>query len=1459
MPIVEDIHNLTPLQRGMLYHQLAAPHSGAYVLQQTFSVAGVLPPDAVRDALAVVAQRHDVLRTAFTVPRSSGTPRQVLLAGRVPGFAVIEAGEPELAAIEARDVAAGFDLERDPLFRVTYVRHAPAAGALIVTAHHIILDGWSLPIIIGDFVAACSALLRGESPDALAAAARAQCAAALRYRDYLRWRDTQDTTADLAYWRGLLAGYEAPLGVPAVYPPEPGAGGVAVARTSLDEDETARLTAAAASCGVTVATVLAATWGLVLQRYHDVDDAVFGTVVSGRDVPLVGVERVPGLFINTLPVRVRTAPDMTVRALLADQQTQSLDTGRHALAALSDIQAPWGKAGVFETVFAFENYFAGDAPPVPLPGVELTLRQGREQTTYPVSIRCSADRAIRADALYDPARYGRDDMELLLRRYRLALGGIAPGLDGPVAALPMVDEAERVHILSDLCGEVTPPSGRTAVEVFADIVRERPDAVALRRGDETVTYAELDVRSNRLARTLQGRGVGPGRFVAVWGVRTPVWVTAMLATMKAGGAYLPIDLKTPGERARFMLEDSGAVLVLVCGPETPPDVGEWPTLDVRDDLVLDPDGSPPALAAGPEDVAYCIYTSGTTGQPKGVLIEHHSLVNLGVFMGDLIGKTARVLQFGGCAFDVSIMETFGPLLNGAEVVLVDQDVILDVDRFAAYVARQGITWMVLPPPYYRQSRLGPVPALATGGTASTPEIVERAARQGAYMNVYGPTEITVISHAWGYPGGPVPDPVPIGKPLRGDQGYVLWGPELRLAGIGMAGELCVGGAGVARGYLNRDDLTAERFVPNPHRPGRLYRTGDMVRLAPDGNVVYLGRRDGQVKVRGFRIELADIEAALRALPGVTDAVVSARPDPAGDLALYAYVTGEEPLDLSRVRAGCAHALPPHMVPSRIRQIEAIPLNVADKPDLSALPDIEAPAARAVKPPRDGLEAAARDIVAEALGTGVLGVDEDFFEAGGDSMKAMAIAARLAGVGLHVTVADIFSRRTVEAIVAGARAAEAAPPAALSAAAGDAPADVEAAWEALRPGLDAQARPSALGPARPLTCAQAASARLGVLGSLGQVEVAAAYEPGRFASAWRALLAGARALATAITLDGEGAWCDVADADVDAPVLDLVGVRPDEQARALRVLSGRAAAAYARPEAYRGTFLAAHRVFAARTAADRFVVVMPVSHLVYDAFSNELLARRLRAAYADPSVVARPGARMEDFDTVMRQGPDVGDDDLVAALRLEEFAGALRERPGWPADAYANLTVPLENVRPGALPGVAEAVVAAALRFTAPTGPLPLLVVNAARSYTGISAADTIGEFIDLVPLLWRPGESFGDVRARVMAYVRAHRVNTAALLGDPELARRFPRASALLAESLPLERLSVQAVNLLLLYAPEPYAPEAPPDLAADAQNAHLFCNVAATPRGITLEGVRCPPGSEAALLAALREAASAT
>ncbi|HVG10760.1 MAG TPA: amino acid adenylation domain-containing protein [Thermoanaerobaculia bacterium] len=1002
---VENIYCLSPMQEGMLFHSLSDQESGQYVEQAACTVMGDLDPAALRRAWEGVLSRHSVLRAGFhweEVDRPVQVVyRQVELPWREEDWRGLpeEAQRARFDALLVGDRRLGFDLDRPPLMRVTLVRLGDRAWRFLWSHHHLLLDGWSLGRVLQEVFAGSG--LNGK----------AALPPVRPYVDYIAWLEKQDLAEAEAFWRRTLEGFTTPT-------PLPLASASAALRGAPSYEDRVQviplavsrsLEEAARRAGVTLGTFVQAAWALLLARTTGEDDVVFGAVVSGRPPHLSGSEAMVGLFINTLPVRVRIDEREALQPWLRRVQEHLLELRRFEHSPLVEVQKWSGvRHGepLFQSLLAFENYPRDASLLQGTDGLEVRDLQTLERTNYPLTLTVIPQAALELRLTFDQRRHEPDAAERLLGHLGTLLEGMASGLDRPLENLPLLSEAERRRLAGWQGPEVEIP------DVTIDVLLERnavPEAVAVVGPDGTaLTYRELFEKANQFAVRLRDLGVGPEVPVGLLLERSPDLIAAMIGVWKAGGAYVPLDPAYPAERLRLLKEDSG-IRVLV----------------TRDGCqLLNPAPSPAQRGRAGEGAspAYILYTSGSTGHPKGVVVTHRGVVNLLHAERRLLGLSpdSRVLQTTSPSFDVSVQEIFATLAAGATLYLLSRDTLLSGAGLANELRRLGITAMTAVPSLISTIPEGDFPALRTvmvGGERCPAEIAARWSAGRRFVNGYGPTETTIFSMAFEGSGEPPQGP-PIGRPLANTQAWVM--DRLgRPVPVGVPGEIWLGGEGVARGYLGRPDLTAERFVPDPFAEGaRLYRTGDLARWRPDGNLEYLGRIDHQVKIRGHRVECGEVEAALARHPAVREAAVIGRD---GRLVAYVVPSGPAPGELRRF---LGESLPAYMVPTAWVFLDTLPLSPAGKVDRRALARIEPEPQIAVGPdaPGNPTEETLARIWAEVLQVERVGVRDDFFDLGGDSILSMRVVARAAEAGLQIAPRQVFDHPTVAALAAVAVAA-----------------------------------------------------------------------------------------------------------------------------------------------------------------------------------------------------------------------------------------------------------------------------------------------------------------------------------------------------------------------------------------------------------------------------------------------------
>ena len=1035
MDNVETLYPLTPMQHGMLLRALRSAQPGEYVEQVGWTVRGGYDPAAFERAWALALERHPALRTAFFWEGMDEPVQVVRRDARVPverhDWRDVPAPDVDgrMRALAAEERRRGFDPGAAPLLRVAEVRLADGAVRILLSYHHLAMDGWSLAVCMGDVLAAYGALRRGEPP----ALEPAQPFA--RYVAWVRGRDAEESEA---FWRGELAGAAGPTLLGAEPSPETEAGHGTVS-LELDAALVARLAALARRVPVTLNTVFAAAWGLLLARLAGADEAVFGAVVSDRPAGLPEADAIVGLCIGEVPVRVRVDPAAPLAPWLRELQAAQSRARRHAQLAPSRVQALAGlPAGerLYDTVLVFQNL--PDLGPAATAAPEMgDLR--REPMAgaggHAAVLEVVPGTTVALNLTHDAARLDGGAAARLLERLRTLLEAVAEGDGATLGALSPLSADERRQVLHGWNDTARDFPRELCVHQLVEAQAARtPDRIAVEGDSAALTYAELDARADRLAARLRERGVGPESRVAVLLDRSPEVVVALLAVLKSGGAYVPLDPAHPAERLALILRDSAARVLLtaerhaallptdgvsVVGVET---LGEH---EGAEDAGAVPHSRTFALthSPSPDNLAYLIYTSGSTGTPKGVAVPYRAFVNFLHSMRAEPGIAADdvLLAVTTPCFDIAGLELFLPLTVGARVVVADREIASDPGRLAERVAASGATVLQATPATWRMLldsgwTGGPGLRALCGGEALDGDLAGRLRPLvGELWNLYGPTETTVWSTLQRV--DPTDGAPAIGRPIANTRVYVLdrWLDPLP---AGSEGELFIGGEGVARGYAGRPEQTAERFVPDPFAgvPGaRMYRTGDRVRHRADGALEFRGRADFQAKVRGHRVEPGEVEAVLLRHPGVRRAVVTARPDAAGTMRLVAYVVGGA--TAADLRDHARAALPEYMVPAAFVTLDALPLTPAGKVDRRALPAPDLAAGEAASP-RTELEEVLAGIWAEVLGVGTVGVYDDFFALGGHSLLVTQVAARARrALGVELPFRDLFRAPTVAAAAA----------------------------------------------------------------------------------------------------------------------------------------------------------------------------------------------------------------------------------------------------------------------------------------------------------------------------------------------------------------------------------------------------------------------------------------------------------
>ncbi|QBC85672.1 amino acid adenylation domain-containing protein [Mycobacterium avium subsp. hominissuis] len=1008
---IADVLPLSPVQQGLLFHTgFAQELEDLYAVQLGITVSGTLDPHRLRDAVQNAVNRHPNLVARFF--DEFGEPVQIIPAEPEMAWRYLELDggdiDGQLEQLSADERAAVCDLAGQPAFRAALIRIADDRHRLLLTIHHIVIDGWSLPVLLQEVFAGYYGQRLPAPPS---------------YRSYLMWLSAQDRAAAQDAWREALAGFETPT---LVAPPGK-IGRRAVATYTVSADTTKALGELARSSRTTVSTVLQGAWAQLLTWLTGQHDVAFGTAVSGRPTELPGADAMVGLLINTVPVRADIAAATTVVDLLEQLQRAHADTLEHEHLALNEIHRVTGHDQLFDTLFLYENYPIDASALLDVHELAVTEFSSREFNHYPLSVVATPGHELSLRVEYDTEVFDEAGIETLIERLRQVLAAMTTDPGQRLSAIDLLDAAEHERL--DAWGNRAVLTRRPAAQasipaLFAAQVARAADAVAITCGERSFTYREVEESANRLAHLLSGQGAGPGQRVAVVIPRSAEAVVAIFAVLKTGAAYVPIDPGVPAARLQFVLADSAPVAAVTTAEVRDRlDGFELPVIDVDDPaLAGEPSTGLPLPAA--DSIAYLIYTSGTTGVPKGVAVSHRNVTQL---LQSIDGLGQVWSQCHSLAFDFSVWEIFGALLHGGRLVIVPDDIVRSPEDLHALLVREQVSVLSQTPSafYALQSADALAPELGQqlklqtvvfGGEALEPHRLATWLHHHPglprMINMYGITETTVHASFREIVDADVDSSdSPIGVPLANLAFFVLDG-WLRPVPVGVVGELYVAGGGLATGYVGRPGLSATRFVACPFGgPGaRMYRTGDLVRWGADGQLQYMGRADAQVKIRGYRIELGEIQAALAGLDGVEHAAVIAREDRPGDKRLVGYITGTA--DPAEVRAQLGERLPGYMVPSAVVVLDALPLTVNGKLDTRALPAPEYSDVDRYRAPVTAIEEILADIYAQVLGVERVGVDDSFFDLGGDSILSMQVVARARAAGVICRPRDVFTEQTV---------------------------------------------------------------------------------------------------------------------------------------------------------------------------------------------------------------------------------------------------------------------------------------------------------------------------------------------------------------------------------------------------------------------------------------------------------------
>lgn len=1014
---IEDLYELSPMQQGMLFHTLYAPESEVYFEQLLCTLQAELNFLGFVQAWQQVVARHPVLRSSFHWEEIDKPLQMVSKQVELPWVELDwrnltpDEQQEHLGDFLQNDRQKGFELTQAPLMRFTLIQLGEYTYQFIWSHHHILFDGWSMQIVLQEVLAFYEADHRGEP---------LRLKPSRPYREYIDWLQQQDISKAKNFWQQSLQGFEAPTPLRV----DKWMGDKSGQQQTYDEQHfqfsqglSDKLQSLARQHHLTLNNLVQGAWALLLSRYSGESDVVFGATVSGRPPTLDGVDSMVGLFINTLPKRLQVTGKAELLPWLKHLQTQQIEQEQYADYSLAEIQrlsdVPPGMP-LFESLLVFENYPIDSSETETKKTLEISHLYCFERTNYPLSLVVNPEAQLSGRIVYDTSRFEEETIDRMIGHFQTLLEGMAANPQQCISQLSLLSAAEQEKLLVQENNPQTDYIQYKCIHsLFESQVEKTPDAVAVVYEKQHLTYRELNNRANQLAHYLQSLGVKPEVRVGICVERSLLMVVGMLGILKAGGAYVPLDPAYPSERLAFMVEDVQTPILLtqthlydrlpVNASQTVVDLdSDWEIIAQhrKDNLPSE---------VNPENLAYIIYTSGSTGKPKGTKVPHRSIIGF-MFGVDYIHLDADqiFLQHSSISWDALTLELWPPLLYGGRCVLYPGKIPTPGD-LSKIIQQQGVNILFLTTALFNlmidimPHGLSGVKQLLFGGESVSVSHVRRALEilpATQIIHAYGPSECTVFTCCY-----PLPQQldrnaqsIPIGKPIGDRKVYLLDG-NLHRVPIGVPGELYVGGASVARGYLNQPTLTRERFIPNPFIEGdTLYKTGDLVRRLPDGNLEFIGRIDTQVKIRGFRIELEEIEAVSIQHPGIKQVVVIVREDRPGDKSLVAYLVAKDnPPTPSTLRNFLKTKLPDYMIPAAFVFLEAFPLTPNGKLNRRNLPAPDA-SQRSLEvdivAPRTPTEQELATIWSEVLRLKQVGIHDNFFELGGHSLLATQVISRL---------------------------------------------------------------------------------------------------------------------------------------------------------------------------------------------------------------------------------------------------------------------------------------------------------------------------------------------------------------------------------------------------------------------------------------------------------------------------------
>ncbi|NOQ24318.1 MAG: amino acid adenylation domain-containing protein, partial [Bacteroidales bacterium] len=1027
---IENIVDLTSLQEGILFHYLKDVSKNLYFVQLSLEIQGVVKSDYFQEAWNKVVENNEMLRTLYRWEKLN-KPVQVILKEKKLDIRYYDLSkeestiESEYQNIKLKDSEESFDLREVP-FRLTLCKFNTDKYNLLISNHHIIYDGWSNGIILKEFLNFYNELVTGSS---------LKLSKKPLFKNYLKLNQ-KPSIKDESFWKDYLKGFE----LKNVFSFKsfntlPDNSNNQSHSFSITEDKFSILKQICKSQKLTIADILYSAWGILLSKYSGESDILFGTTISGRNIKFEGIEQMVGLFINTIPIRIRITPDKPLISVLKENANQTLERGRFENVPLLNIldYSGYKENDLIESIFVVENY--------PLDKENLQQQDKlafksfsiQETTNYKLTVSALISEEIEISFNYINAYFHRELIENIEKHYVRIIDTIIDDNKSAIQSLDILSEEEKHQLLYEFNNTETDyPKNKTIHQLFEAQVRKAPDKIAIVDNDKELTFNELNTKANRLSTTLREYGVIPNSIVSIYGERSSDLIVSQFAVLKAGGAFLPIDsLTTSISRCELILEESNTVLLLSQNKYIDKVRFTGEILDIENDLIYSDNIENITNLNKNDDLVYVIYTSGSSGKPKGVMVEHRNYVNAYYAWREkynLIKRDINILQIASFGFDVFAGDIARSLLNGGKLVICNNEERSDLGKLLKILVSQKINIFESTPgliiplfDYAAESEkvFNDLELIIIGSDIlKTQDYINIQSKYGEkirIINSYGVTEATIDTSFYEEKNNiPQEGNIPIGKPMPNMEFYVL--NNNMLQPVGVSGELCIGGDGLARGYLNNQTLTSEKFTPHPFKEGnRLYRTGDLARCLPDGNIEFLGRIDHQVKIRGFRIELGEIENVLQKHVSIKESVVIDREEN-GEKYLCAYLVKKEDLNQEEIRTYLSVSLPDYMIPSYFVELENIPLTSNGKVNRKSLPSPEIKAGDDYAAPSNEKEEKLVKIWSEVLNVPQeeISTTANFFAIGGHSLKATILVSKIhKEFSVKLPLNEIFQQQTIK--------------------------------------------------------------------------------------------------------------------------------------------------------------------------------------------------------------------------------------------------------------------------------------------------------------------------------------------------------------------------------------------------------------------------------------------------------------